>query len=216
MIIDIHSHNDFNCFLSIKSVSIGSKTKYYAKYFSAGIHPWFAQLKNLDFLFYELIKYSKMPNFAAWGEIGLDKKFLSTSFDHQLIIFEKQILMAQNTDLPIIIHCVGAYNEILKFRKKYPKNPWIIHDFYSSEQIVIKLIESGIYLSLGNNFFRSNSKIELFLQRIPSNFLFFETDIHFFSIKDVYLKASEIKKISLEKLEKIVENNFEKVFKWET
>jgi hypothetical protein len=63
MIIDIHTHqNDSNCFLSIKSVSIGSKSKFCAKYFSAGILPWFVNNDIDDFMFFELVNISKMPN----------------------------------------------------------------------------------------------------------------------------------------------------------
>ena len=214
MLIDIHTHFDFKSCLSIKSVSVGSKSKIRAKFFSAGIHPWFVKFDNSNFLFFELLEYSKFSNFVAWGEIGLDKNFNSKNFDSQLFFFERQIIMAQNTNLPVIIHCVGAFNEILNFRKKYNKNTWISHDFYASEQIAKKIIDSGVYLALGNNFLRKNSKIELFLQKIPSDFILFETDIHYFSIKDVYSKASEIKRISFENLETTVENNFEKAFKW--
>lgn len=214
MLIDIHTHFDYNNAFSIKNISVGSKSQLYTKYFSSGIHPWFVDYENINFLIYELLNYSKMPNFVAWGEIGLDKKNNFKNFEKQLMVFEKQIMMAQQTDFPIIIHCVGAFNEILNFRKKYFKNQWIIHDFYSSEQIAKKLIDYGVYLSLGNNFLRKNSKIELYLHKIPLDFILFETDIHYFSIKDVYSKASKIKKISFEQLEKMVEKNFENAFKW--
>ncbi len=211
MLIDIHTHKIYDNFLSILNFIIGKENIVPNNYFSAGIHPWYIDQNKMEVC---LNKFNELKNnrlFLAVGEIGLDKK-CKTDYDMQADIFEKQLVVAQNINKPVIIHCVKSYDKLLFFRKKYNKNKWIIHDFNSSILMAKELIKNDIYLSLGNNFMRYNSKLEQILPDIPSDFIFFETDEHSFSIAEVYQKAAKILNLDTKKLSQIVYNNFFKIF----
>ena len=51
---------------------------------------------------------------VAIGEIGLDRKNEAVDFGLQLEFFEEQLAIARETDLPAVIHCRGAFNELIQ------------------------------------------------------------------------------------------------------
>lgn len=214
MFYNIHTH--YNIDIKSEIINFCVSTMNFVKNsqkFSAGIHPWHIGQLNEKILFEELFYFLSSPNCIALGEIGLDK-ICSIDFDKQIYFFEKQILIANVRKLPVIIHCVKSYNEVLNFRKKYTDNIWIIHDFSGSLNLAKDLINNNFYISLGNNFMRDNSKIGSFLSLLPIDRFFFETDNKLFDIQSVYQKASENLGIKITELEKIIEQNIQKVFRW--
>lgn len=88
-----------------------------AKIYSIGIHPAYINSTTIDEEI-DLINHHILDkNCLAIGEIGLDK-LCETDFNLQIEVFEKQIKIAEENQLTIIIHSVRAYQEILHIRKK--------------------------------------------------------------------------------------------------
>lgn len=182
--------------------------------FSAGIHPWHIYSLNLQNAFKELYCISTSKNLVAIGECGLDK-FSKTDIQIQIKVFEKQLLLAEQLNLPVIVHCVRSYDLILNLRKKFSKTPWIVHDFTGNFQLAKQLTMHNIYISFGNNFMKKSQKILETARRIDLNFVFLETDIDKFDIDEVYEQFSLNRKINIEQLENKISSNFKKVFpKW--
>ena len=179
--------------------------------YSVGIHPWHINEKfyEAELTFIEN-KISEL-NCLAVGECGLDKR-TEIHFELQVKVFELQLLMAQKYTKPAIIHCVGAFNELIVIRKKLKLTiPLIVHGFSKNETVAKTLVAAGFYISFGK-YLMTNPQLENVFYNMPDDRLFLETDSSDYKIEDVYKKAADIKGISVDQLKIIVKNNFELVF----
>jgi TatD DNase family protein len=212
--IDIHNHQSQTlCSNNISLLSIDVVSEFVLpenNLFSAGIHPWSSDVNEIDWYIYLLRKLISHKNCIAIGECGLDysKNILK---EQQIYAFEKQIEISENVGLPLILHCVKAYDDLLKLKKHYnPKNQWIMHGFNKSKEMAKQLIESGLFLSFGKEIINSGySKI---LIDLPIEKMYLETDAEDIDIVDLYKKVSLIKNIEIEELISVIYNNFKTNF----
>lgn len=204
---DVHTHKvcEEQNVISIMSSSFPDDDKLC----SAGIHPWHIKSDRTEKLAL-LDSIACKPNILAIGEIGLDK-VCNTDFELQKVVFAKQLFIAQKHKKPVIIHCVRALDEMLSLTKIISV-PMIIHGFNKGAELARQLLDRGFYLSFGKSLFDSNSKSADAFEKYPLTQVFLETDESDFTIKEVYKRASEIKKIELEVLSMQIELNFKKVF----
>lgn len=182
------------------------------KYYSAGLHPWHVNQNSLDKdldLVYEMASCDEV---IAIGEAGLDKSG-KTAFDLQLQAFKAQIRIAAEMDKPLIIHCVRAYNEILKIHQEAENGkPWIVHWYNASTEMGEQLIARNFYLSFGHMLFEDRSKAYKAFPDIPLDRIFFETDDAGYTIEEVYTQAAILREIDCASLELQIENNFNTCF----
>ncbi len=170
--------------------------------YSSGIHPWETKdelecIKKINIL-KELVKEKKL---SAIGECGLDK--LKGDFDLQKKFFRKQALMSEEYNLPLIIHCVKSYNELIEIRKTIkPKNKWVIHGFNKKKGLAQQLIKQGFYLSFGMALLRREDLSETF-KNLPLDKLFLESDDSQISIRELYFKCSLILNKDIEEVKQI-------------
>ncbi|SHJ19821.1 TatD family hydrolase [Flavobacterium terrae] len=177
-------------------------------YYSIGIHPWYINLDNLEDELNIIEDKLQLKNCLALGESGLDKR-IEIPMDIQLQVFEKQLVFAKKHKKPVILHCVSAYQEVIEVKKRMQiETPMIIHGFSKNWQVAKSLLDNGFYLSFGKYLLRNSELSEVF-EQVPNDRFFLETDRVEESIIEVYQKASDIKKISIEKQ---VEENFKTVF----
>ncbi len=214
MYINFHTHHTTRCYDSISVVNLTLNelraSKKLPKYCSVGVHPWHAQQ---DIPTESLNNFVNIKNIIALGECGLDKH-RGPDLTIQLNIFKKQVILSENIQLPLIIHCVKAYSEIIKLRKDIqPKQPWIFHGFNASQKTMEQALHHGFLFSFGNALFNSNSKATQVLPFIPYNKLFLETDDKpQLRIESIYKKASTLLNIKLDELQFIISNNFNRLF----
>ncbi len=203
---NVHSHHHDNKNLTIFQASSILEDCW----FSFGIHPREAN-SNIDFsMFHEILKHQ---NCLATGEIGLDR-LKGKDLSKQLEIFTKQIELSEELQLPVIIHCVKAWNElkILK-RKLNPIQPWIFHGF-SKVSLLEDVLNEGLYVSFGEAILRNSNLLEA-ATSVPLEKLFLETDDSIVAIETIYGEFARAKKITLHELKEIQLNNFKRVFsKW--
>ena len=152
-------------------------------------------------------------NFLAIGECGLDR-VCDVDFEIQKEVFIKQIELSERIAKPLIIHAVRTYPDIISIRKETKaKQVWIIHGFQGNEQSAEQLLRyADIYLSLGDVLFKNESRAKRLLQVIPTEKLFFETDVAERMISDVYEKAVLLSGVEMDKLRNDIFNNFVKIF----
>jgi len=184
-------------------------------YLSFGIHPWDIRRTDVELHLSMLEDQCFQKKILAVGEIGIDKA-IQTSFKIQQIVFENQIKIAKDFNLPVIIHCVKAWGEIIYIRKagKYI-NPWIFHGYNGNLQTARQIIKSGCYLSFGKDLIQNRKLQDVFTQ-IPRDAIFLETDDSEIKIEEIYQKAIEIYNIPMDELKNIIIQNFKNVFKHET
>ena len=135
---------------------------------SVGIHPWSPQpdaatLERLDTM-------ARSANVVAIGEAGLDR-LRGAPMDIQEALFVHHARLAQELGKPLIIHCVRAYDVLLRLHKRLrPSIPWVVHGFRGGVALARQLTDAGIGLSLGPRF---NPQVP---GAVPRQMLYTETD----------------------------------------
>lgn len=181
------------------------------QYFSIGIHPWHLQEDVLKTHLLNLEKNLKNPKCIAIGECGLDK-ICKTNFSLQMAVFKEHIHLSEKYKKPLIIHCVKAFNEIIKIKKEiHPTQIWMIHGFNKKYEIVQQLHQNNILTSFGKALLTNTSTQNSFI-KTPLHKMFLETDDENISIKDIYKKAAELKQLSIEELIVHLHSNFKMYF----
>lgn len=175
-------------------------------YCSVGIHPWYLTPDNLQAKWDWFLLAVHHPNVLAIGEAGLDKT-VDVPFALQLEVFERQIELSEVMELPLIIHCVRAANEIVELKKRIqPHMPWIIHGFRGKKEQALQYIRHGIFLSFGEKY------QEEALRAVPVDRLFLETDESAIEINLLYEQAATIRSLSAESFTMQIQQNINEVF----
>lgn len=150
-------------------------------YAAVGYHPHNAQdcdLRDLD----RLAKVTSEPKVVAWGEIGLDFFRRLSPPDEQLKVFSTQLEMANDLNLPVIIHDREAHEEVLAVLKKFGKGEkkGVIHCFSGDIDLARNFIELGYYISIpGTVTYKKASRVKEVACDIPLERMLVETDAPF-------------------------------------
>lgn len=177
-LLDIHTHHNGRkeALLSLPAdVALsGCETP-----FSLELHPWRLErdegkgIKEKEFL--EVAqRLAGNPNLLAIGECGLDNQ-CGVPLEFQLTAFKTALQVAQQMHLPVIIHCVGYWAEMMAYVKEYYPlltrgYGAIIHGYRKGPQLAQQLLKAGFQISLGEKFNPEVARL------IPQERLFFETD----------------------------------------
>lgn len=179
--------------------------------YSVGIHPWYIDEQRLESDLQLIENKLQESNCLALGECGLDKR-IEIPLELQQKVFEKQLLLAQKYNKPVVIHCVAAFQEVIAIKKQLKiAVPMIIHGFSKNVQVAKELTDNGFYLSFGKYLLRNPELKTVFLS-VPDDRFFLETDAIDEGIEDVYALAATYKNIETEELQLIIDNNFKQVF----
>ena len=180
--------------------------------YSIGIHPLFINQDRLGSDFEILEEKVSLPGCLAIGECGLDKRS-ETAFEIQLDVLQKQLVLAEKHQKPVVIHCVHAFQELVELKNKLKiTTPILIHGFSKKEQLAKQLLENGFYLSFGKNLLR-NPELETVFKNTANDRFFLETDMIEEGIHEVYALAAKYKKTTVTELQQIISNNFNTVFR---
>ena len=142
-----------------------------------GLHPTYVKdnyLEELQHVESELAK----RKFYAVGEIGIDLFWDKTHLKEQQIAFRKQIQLAKQYKLPIVIHCRDAFDEIFQIleEEKSPELFGIFHCFNGTYEQALQAISYNMKLGIGGVVTFKNGKIDQFLSKIELKHLVLETD----------------------------------------
>ncbi|MDD4149957.1 MAG: TatD family hydrolase [Bacteroidales bacterium] len=207
-LFNFHTHNPAEKYgiINLNSdINIDDNKKY-----SIGIHPWDYSsnwIKKIE----EISKSAKPPSIVAIGETGLDPKS-PVKLSKQLEIFQKHIEISELHQLPLIIHCVKYYNELIKIRKQlFPKQPWIIHGYNSKTGTLQQLIDAGFYISVNYNLLKHTKKAEETLRIAGLDKIFIETDDGNEDISTNYKLVADYFGCSINKINNQIIKNLEKI-----
>ncbi|MBR4365182.1 MAG: TatD family hydrolase [Bacteroidaceae bacterium] len=171
-------------------------------YIALGIHPWNAGSVPPDFTEVMRSVVQRCPNIMSIGEAGLDKTH-SIDMGKEEAVFVSQIELSEESGLPMVIHCVKAFNELLRIRKQLsPKQRWIIHGFRGKAQQAEQLLRAGMDLSLGERFNPETIHV------VPLERLWLETDMSDTPLMSVYSAVSKAMGIHLELLADEIHQRF--------
>jgi TatD DNase family protein len=169
-------------------------------YYSVGFHPYNVGKVDEQETLEKVKQATEHPRVYAVGEIGLDKS-IDAPFEDQMRIFEKQVEIAEAANLPVVLHVVKSFNEIIAFAKaKQALVSMIIHGYNGSAEMADELVKAGFLISFGEAIAGEHSKIVEALQRVPIEKLFLETDEGLLDIREIYHFAAEVKGVSVDHL----------------
>lgn len=142
-----------------------------------GLHPTYVKdnyLEELQHVENELAK----RKFVAIGEIGIDLYWDKTHLAEQQIAFRRQIQLAKQYKLPIVIHCREAFDEIFEIleEEKSPELFGIFHCFTGTYEQALQAISYNMKLGIGGVVTFKNGKIDQFLHKIDLYHIVLETD----------------------------------------
>jgi TatD DNase family protein len=178
--------------------------------FTIGLHPM-----SYNFMTFEHVSriiHQNRDDILGIGECGLDTR-IAVPRQHQIELFTAHAEMAREMHLPLIIHCVRSYDDIVHLHKRLkPSNPWIIHGFNRSESIAIKLLDQGILLSIGKELLDPGHPISNFFKKIAEYPFFLETDGKDIAIQTLYQQASNMLDLSIEAISTIIASHVQQVY----
>lgn len=189
-----------------------------------GIHPHEASLATEEH-FTELAQLATNPRVAAVGEIGLDYHYDHSPREVQQKVFLRQLDLAQQHRLPVVIHCREAWEECLQILEQHWKSTGlggILHCFSGSFQDACRGMEVGFYVSFaGNLTFPKAANLREVAAKIPQDRLLVETDSPFLSpvpkrgrrnepsfVGYVAEQLGQLHSLSLEEMGRITTENF--------
>lgn len=179
--------------------------------YSYGIHPWFLTAENHERLMNNVIRLASDSSVIAIGEAGFDK-IKGAPADLQRRTFEEQVMVAEQHDKPVIIHCVRAWNELLLARKRLkPVRPWLVHGFRGNKDLAAQLLSKNMFLSFWFDFIVRPEATGL-IRSLPGERIFLETDGSGVDIREIYSKVSRDLEITVAELKYKIYKNFNEFF----
>lgn len=198
-------------------------------YTAIGIHPHDARLFDEKTEQRILNLINKSSRVIAWGEIGLDFHYDNSPRDVQMKIFRRQLQLARQVKLPVIIHTREAETEtmeILKSERSGSAFPGIMHCFSGSLWLAQQAIELGFYISFsGIITFKKADELRAVGKQMPLDRLVIETDCPFLApmpfrgkrnepayVVEVARCLADLHQTTIEEIGQITSDNFARFF----
>ncbi|MDR2911817.1 MAG: TatD family hydrolase [Alistipes sp.] len=213
--IDIHTHRRTGEGIELVSVSAGTTGAAGARPappFSIGVHPW--QLANSGWPTIEAAALREVETApaAAIGEIGLDFAQGTPDPEAQKALFETQLKIARERDLPVVLHCVRAFEPTMELLARHRIEKVIFHSFVGSPEQARQAVAKGYHISVGPRSLVSPKTVEA-LRVTPLERLFLETDDSDTSISEIYARVATLLGLPLPQLKKQLQENYQNIFK---
>lgn len=177
----------------------------------------------------ELVQINKKV--VAIGEIGLDYYWEKNEKKRKLqkLAFIKQIELANDLNLPIVIHTRDAVMDTLEILKHHEvKNKGVFHCCPLNRELVKEALKLGFYISFaGPITFKNSKNADEIIELVPNDKMLIETDSPYLSpeplrgkrndprnVKYIAEKIAEVKGLTLEEVADITYNNVRKIYKW--
>jgi len=176
----------------------------------------------------KIITFIETHNAIGYGEAGLDFHYNFSEPDIQRQVFKRQVSLAKEIKLPLIIHSRMAEQEVLGILEEIRFDmPVIFHCYTGSKEDAGEIIKRGYYISIsGIVTFKKSEFLREVVSILPTNRIFTETDSPFLApvpfrgetnsplrVIQVAEKVAEIKGISVEELNNCIGKNFSDIFK---
>lgn len=159
-------------------VCLDMARKYPFLYAAVGIHPHYAENVN-DNDMALLAEMAADDKVVAVGETGLDYYYDNSPREIQKRRFIEHIRLANDLDLPLIIHNRDAHGDVLDIIEKYCKRQpgGVFHMFSGSAEMAARLVDMGFYIGIGGVVtFKNARKVVDVVKTVPDDRLLVETD----------------------------------------
>lgn len=196
-------------------------------YAAVGVHPDEVGALNEE-TFARMKELFAKPKVVAVGEIGLDYYWDNEAHDLQKEWFIRQLELARELDLPVLIHSREAAADTMEIMKEYGQGlDGVIHCYSYSKEMAREYVDMGYYIGVGGVVtFKNARKLKETVEEIPLSSILLETDCPYLSpepnrgkrnssLNLIYVaeKIAEIKGITCEEVITQTEANARKMYR---
>ncbi len=210
---------------SVENVTLAQNYDFF--YAAIGVHPHNAKDLNNNIIS-ALTDFASYPKVVAIGEIGLDYFYDNSPREVQKIWFAKQISLAKNLKLPIIVHDRDAHEDTMSILKSENASDvgGVLHCFSGSVEMAREVMNQNFMISIaGPVTFKNANKLLDIVRYVPDDMLLIETDCPYLApepyrgqrnesahIKLIAEKIAKIKGKPLKYIEQITTSNAKRLF----
>lgn len=185
-----------------------------------GIHPWEAHKYNIKHA-KNIADLAIKNNVKCLGEVGLDKRFVPKTYDHQFSIFEIFLEAAKEYDLVLNLHTAGAWREVYELLVKNDINRAYFHWYTGPLNLLEEITGSGYYVGI-NAAWKIQEKHRKVIKHAPLENMLTETDAPY-KYKSLELRPdyvvetieyiAKVRNMQVEYVLFKINENYEKLFK---
>lgn len=193
-----------------------------------GVHPNHSQDVQLD----EVLKLKEMlanPAVVAAGEMGLDYIHKFAPRTHQMHVFVRQLEIAREMDMPVVIHCREAIDDALKVMKSFTGLSAVFHCFTGTADEAKRITAAGYLLGFtGPITFKKNDELREIVKETPMDRILVETDAPYLTpepmrkiktnepsfVVHTARVVAEVKGVSYEEIDRITSENARRFYRW--
>jgi len=142
-----------------------------------GLHPWYVATRTQDWQLQLQDALTAMP--SGVGEVGLDRWIENRDEKDQETVFRDQLTIAHRLKRPVMIHCLHAWDWLMKVLRSEPPLPAgiLLHAYGGPAELVDPLADLGAYFSFaGNVLEEKRTRVRQALRRVPADRHLVETD----------------------------------------
>jgi len=213
-------------------ITLGLIGKYPNIIAAAGIHPHNANKFHPELAVETLKNLSAEKKIRAVGEIGLDFHYNFSSPEEQINVFRSQLNIAQDLELPVLIHSRKAADEIATVVKEENfTNGGVLHCFTENWEFAKQMLELGFLISFSGILTYPNAEaLRNVAKKLPLEKILVETDSPYLVpvpyrgrmkrneplyVKEVAKTLAGIKKVDLDEVARVTTQNFVSFFPFE-
>ena len=171
---------------------------------TAGVHPWHADMQEVATL------GERLSDVQAVGETGLDFVH-GPAREVQFGALRAQLRIARERGLPVVLHCVRAFEPLMRELAACEPRAVIFHGFIGSPEQAQQALAKGYFLSFGERAFASPKTLAA-LRETPLSQLFLETDDSPVPIAEIYARAAEARGVPAEELQRATLATYKRTF----
>ncbi|MBQ7791139.1 MAG: TatD family hydrolase [Rikenellaceae bacterium] len=214
--VDFHTHRrsgDALEILNVEALDAGAVARacQQGQPFSLGVHPWRADVSQTELqeAFSRIEQCVNVDGFVAIGECGLDW-VSQVARAAQMSVFEQQIELAHRLAMPVVLHCVRAFEEVMLRLSQAKIERAVFHSFVGSPQQAERVVREGYFCSFSPRSLASPRTREV-IKAIAPSVMLVERDECECSIEEVYEAVATLRKCSVEELREIVFDNYKRL-----
>ncbi len=195
--------------------------KYEYIFYTAGVHPHHASTFDLMKDLEAVRAFAAHPKCKAIGEIGLDYHYMNSPKDSQQRVFEVQLALAKELDLPAVVHCRDAVEDVWTIVNHVRPKKLVIHCCTEKWEDVKRFTDAGYFLSFtGIATYPKAGEIRETIRQCPITQLMIETDSPFLApvphrgkrcepayVAEVAKVVAEVKAMMIAEVDRITTEN---------
>ena len=212
--------------ISTSHLAVELADRYDHIYATVGLHPHDAKRFTPQTL-REIALLAEHPKVVALGEMGLDYHRNLSPKSVQKRVFEEQLDLATQLDLPIVVHNRNAFDDILSILENRPQlTGGVLHCFSENTKSMDRVIDVGFHIGIGGPVtYKKSQDLKQVVKVMPADSFLIETDCPWLApqlrrgkrnepayITEIATKIAELRQVTIESVGQTSSQNFRKLF----